>query len=155
MIPLFDILVGAVGGGGALVSGIAMVAKARRMAAWPSAPGVVVRSEVITKRDTGADPGTPSRSYHARVEFSYAVAGRQYRGSRVGVADAGGTLPGVAESVARRYAAGKEVTVYYNPQSPGESLLERTGAAGWGILLVLVGGSILVGTVLWTAFSNQ
>jgi hypothetical protein len=56
------------------------------------------------------------------------VNGHRYRSDRLRASDgfySVGMLPGSAQAVVNRYPAGAPVTVYYNPDNPQESLLER------------------------------
>src|SRR5690606_34367048 len=63
----------------------------------------------------------------AAVVYSYSVNGRRYEGGRVA---AGGwkTSSNLAVLVRRqadKYAEGKPVEVFYNPENPAEAVLER------------------------------
>jgi hypothetical protein len=62
------------------------------------------------------------------VVYEYEVNGIKYLSNRVRVQDASGpTMGGVLYSnpLLNRYPKGAAVTVYYNPQDPKESALER------------------------------
>jgi hypothetical protein len=98
----------------------------RRSGAWPSTLGEVVRSEVV--RTQGGAWDSRQRTYEARVEYRYEVAGREFRGTTI---DLGGTvhtsLPRHAEKRCATYPVGIRTLVYYDPARPERACLERTG----------------------------
>ena len=62
------------------------------------------------------------------VVYEYEVDGTKYISNRVRVQDASGPTMGgslYAKPLLKRYPEGATVTVYYNPQNPRESALER------------------------------
>ena len=62
------------------------------------------------------------------VVYEYEVNGTKYISNRVRVQDASGPTMGgalYANPLLKRYPKGATVTVYYNPQNPRESALER------------------------------
>jgi hypothetical protein len=97
--------------------------RSRAALAWPSTAGRIVESRVEEKRLPGDRPDV---RFAPRIAYEYAVDGRTYRSEQITFAGAFWTLApqGAAAKVAR-YPAGKDVTVYYNPRRPAESVLER------------------------------
>lgn len=90
----------------------------------------------MTPRDAS---WTGRRGFRSRVIYSFGADGQIYGGDRVAFgANAASTLAGLISGAADRYPAGSEVTVYYNPDNPAESVLERR-AAGLVIIWVLAG----------------
>jgi hypothetical protein len=99
---------------------------------WPSVSGRVDRS---WRTDSPTVP---------HVRYSYKVGKKGYQGNRVAFGD----VVGVAEvkRVMRRFPAGKEVPVYYEPDNPANSVLEPGYGKGswvwilapWGMFLVAV-----------------
>jgi hypothetical protein len=87
----------------------------------------------------------------AEVSYSYAVGTNTYRGNRVSPAKS----PDSSEAVAilKRYPPGKVVAVYYNPNNPGECILERDAGdnigKAWRAVAALVAW-ILAGFVVIT-----
>jgi hypothetical protein len=58
----------------------------------------------------------------ARIGYSFTVASTTYRSNRIcPMGEPDGTIP----AILRRYPTGKIVTVFYNPDDPNESILER------------------------------
>lgn len=103
-----------------------------RSRAWSKAPGRVGSSllhESLPHRDMAFDVDSAS------VQYSYEVAGRAYSGSRIrfGLGPFGS---GDADD-ATFYQQFRDVTVYYNPANPDQSVLEPGPAAGQWVLLVL------------------
>jgi hypothetical protein len=115
---------------------------ARASVTWPSAEGVVVRSEVVR---SGGGSSRSSVSYEADVRYRYAVGGRRYESGRfaIGVAHSFAD-PAAARAEVAAYPPGRRVRVYYDPREPAESCLVpgvdgalRTAAAWIWILPAL------------------
>jgi hypothetical protein len=108
--------------------------KVAQAANWPSTLGTVTMSR-IQMRSSG-EGGTTA---YPLVQYAYQVMGQPYQGSKVMPGpDVGGSG---AHKVVARYPAGAQVMVYYNPEKPSETLLER-GMPGflrifWIILIIL------------------
>lgn len=123
------------------------VAKAAR---WPSAKGRIVTSTSMARTvRSGAGADDMQTRTFAKIEYQFSVAGREYRGSRVGIGEDTGNHQ-VAETIAK-YPPGKEVTVYYNPRRPRECVLERNTPPGlwrgFAVILLVLAGIIAVGVV--------
>ena len=123
---------------------------------WPQAIGKVVESRVASRRvGTGSKVGGSRMANFPRVVFEYTVDGRVLRNDQVNV------TPHVAdadvEEVLDRYPLGTEVTVFYNPANPKESVLEREWPRWLGVgVLGLVGAIALVSYgVPWAATNMQ
>lgn len=90
---------------------------------WLTTSGRIVSSKVESRRRTGVGETAGTMGNYPSVTFDYTVRGRHYTGRRIGIgeqmADAG------VEGVLDRYPQGAEVDVYYNPDNPEESVLER------------------------------
>ncbi|HJQ55275.1 MAG TPA: DUF3592 domain-containing protein [Vineibacter sp.] len=129
----------------------------RRTRRWPHTMGRIVESRA-SSRDirskesrlvTHGDPGMATvvtneqldRKNFADIAYEYGVAGRTFRSRQV----APGIDPGNLDVVEmlRRYPKGKVVTVHYDPDSPGDSILQRDDprrlrAAWLGIAILTV-----------------
>ena len=115
----------------ALVLGGFGIAKYRVGAAstsWPTVEGQVTASGLYSHRSDDKTVYRPS------IVYTYTVDGRQYSGQRIS-AVAAYTSRGRAEASRARYEAGTAVLVYYDPESPGSSVLEP--GAGSGVILIL------------------
>jgi hypothetical protein len=88
---------------------------------WPSTRGTVLMSTLQVKR-TGR-----SRSEVPLVLYQYEVNGKEHQGQRIKAGEQFLSIrvAGEARATVARYPVGAKVTVYYNPENPAESALER------------------------------
>lgn len=99
--------------------------KADASLAWPSTMGIIETSTITSNTSTDSD-GISSTTYAPIVVYSYSVMGSDFHSKRVGFGlDMSGSQSGAA-SVMSRFPVGKTVTVFYNPDNPGEAVLEHT-----------------------------
>ena len=124
------------------------VAQASR---WPKAQGrvIVSTSEARAVKSMNSKSDDTEMRTFAKIVYEFTVAGRKYQGDRVSIGEDLGNFQ-VAGTIAK-YPRGKDVTVYYNPVKPTQSVLERDLPAGMLkgiviIILILIG--ILVGAVV-------
>ncbi|MCP3465939.1 DUF3592 domain-containing protein [Bradyrhizobium sp. CCGUVB23] len=108
----------------------------REVARWPKTSGLIVKSgsesrSIVTHIEPGGHSDSSQRRSRATTEvrnfaavaFDYSVGGSHYTGTRISIrADPGNV--GVAETQAR-YPVGKKIDVYYDPENPRRSVLER------------------------------
>ncbi len=86
---------------------------------WPHTPGVILTSNTQLEKD---EEGEARRAF---ILYFYEVQGTSYRSARVFSGDVLGL--GFGRTIRRylaAYPAGKAVTVFYDPESPGTALLE-------------------------------
>ena len=129
------------GGAIAIFIGKPILDNAKASESWPDVPGVVVSSDVVSKR------GKDNTMYSADIVYHYAVNGRDYTCSTVSF---GGNYSSSssqhAHKVTNKYPAGTPVQVYYQPEEPSTAALEPGATAmsyfalGIGCVFVLVGG---------------
>ena len=110
---------------------------AKRAAAWPQVQGKVRTSRVV-ERETRR--GT---SYSAEVKYEYEVDGIQHTSDRIKF-EWQSTGYRSAEATAERYPAGSPMPVYYDPQEPSLSVLEREIEVG-SVIFVILFGLLFVG----------
>ncbi len=141
------------------VVGVALVTAARRTAkrsraslSWPTVPGTVRASDVLT---TFYDH---TRYDQASVLYQYVVGGTTYWSDTMSLAAArvGGNIQQARETVSR-HPVGSPVRVYYDPDNPEAAVLAPGIAAfsgmtlAMGIFLAVTGvGLVLVG-LIWVA----
>ena len=115
-------MLGIFGGIGWFLNKKSKDAKALREVArnWASTIGKIVKSRVEV---TGADRATVS----PHIEFEYEVYGRAYTGSQIKAGDVhwASYTSRAAYDTVDKYPIGAEVTVYYDPENPEQSALER------------------------------
>jgi hypothetical protein len=106
-------------------------AKARN---WSSVTGRVVSSRVEEHSDN--EGGTTS---YPAVVYEYSVGGVTRQNNKIAPGlQWGGTGAG---RVVARYPAGSAVSVFYDPQNPSDSMLERSGKTSiiwYTVILVLI-----------------
>ncbi len=153
----FVVLLGAIGVY-LVVASLRARKKAETSQGWPHTLGQVVNAEVKRTANTD-DDGHITYAYHPEVEYTYEAAGQVYSSRRLmfGAVQAANT-PKKAQQTLARYPLGAQVTVYYDPAKPADSVLERTAGASTsmlviGIVMVLVGLCVIcvLGTSLISA----
>jgi hypothetical protein len=132
----FFILIGL----GIMAAGAATYLKGRKMAEWATTQGRVLVSEIVASRGS-------ERKFSGLVQYEFTVLGQSYRSQTVtpaelmGISDTG---RGEAMQKVAKYPAGAVVTVYYDPQTPQRSVLERGGDS---TTLILGGLFVVFGVV--------
>ncbi|MGZ3351951.1 MAG: DUF3592 domain-containing protein [Xanthobacteraceae bacterium] len=119
---------------------VAGFARTRRLAnasaRWPTVPGIITASDVIEEQieDTSRDDKSIIRMIHryqVDLRYAYQVGKRDF------VSTAGNWgwtgiygLRELAEKAAGQYRQGQPVTVYYDPDQPGNAVLEPDNRQG-------------------------
>jgi hypothetical protein len=121
-------------------------------AAWATIAGVIRSSRVDEQRSTSYDPNLSTENvtstYEPKVEYSYAIGGRDYTGSRISFARLHFASEKKAKAIAEGYAIGSTVTIAYDPADPQNSVLDRaskppkisfwTGFVGVAAVIVVI-----------------
>ncbi|MBA4379859.1 MAG: hypothetical protein C0393_04105 [Anaerolinea sp.] len=110
--------------------------KAEASQGWPATQGQIIEARIAESTSTDSD-GDTSTSYSPAVEYTYSVAGQEYKGNKItfGFTQGYGNYA-KAQAALARYTLGAQVTVYYDPANPADAVLERK-AGGSTISLVL------------------
>lgn len=116
----------------------------RKAENWKTVPGRVISSQAKARkvrtvqsmqRAGGQDQNI--RNF-AEVVYEYVVNGKTYKASRVSIGEDLGDF-GVEETLSR-YPKGAAVRVHYNPDKPGEAVLERNAPEGvWRTMAIFIG----------------
>ena len=87
---------------------------------WSSTAGIIVKSRVEVS-------GGESTSVSPKVVYEYGVGGQTYQNDNIRPGDdfLRVNVRGTAYEIVDKYPVGSAVIVYYNPQNPAESTLER------------------------------
>jgi hypothetical protein len=133
--PIWVSLIFGVIGLGLLVLAIVQMSKAKKASAWPTVPGTVLSSGLEEHRSHDSDGGT-SVNYEPRVQYQYAIMGSPFTGYRLSFGNASYSYNIAARKIAA-YPQGAQVTVYYNPDDPSDSVLEPKAAGG--VVLIVIG----------------
>jgi hypothetical protein len=110
---------------------------------WGTAQGRILSSESEAYRawTSNGESDRKRTFYRASVAYAYQVGGQEYINDRVSL---GGEMswssPGYLRRLLERYPEGSMVTVYYNPDDPGEAALERRASG----LPILIGAAVLL-----------
>lgn len=90
---------------------------------WVETPARIVRADLKVHR------GKKSTSYEVVTEYTYDYAGRQYKGSRVGLAGGADNIGSFQQNAYQELSgyqkSGKPFRCYVNPARPEEALLYR------------------------------
>lgn len=104
--------------------------QAYKSSSWPSVQGQIISSEITRHSSTYTDTATNriknETVYDAQINYSYVVNGITYSNDDVRM---GGTVRTNMKVWTKRlldkYPRGKAVNVYYNPEDPFQSVLEK------------------------------
>jgi hypothetical protein len=119
----------------------------------------IVTAEVISSKiNKYPSPKSHRRYYYEPiVEYRYSVDGKEYVSNRVAVLTRHGH--NWSHTIVERYAKGKEVQAYYDPQNPSEAFLLREYYFGpYGnalIIMPLLVCGICMGIWVWTEWFKR
>jgi len=125
------------------LGGLKLISDARSNVSWPTAEGVITKSEKGSERVS-----IGSSEYHdfPDIKYSFKVQGEEYTGFMISSRDFNEPI----EKTLEKYPVGKKVIVHYNPKDPSVAYLE-TGASfqsyiGFfiGIIFLITGISIAI-----------
>lgn len=104
-------------GFGLLGYGLWSARRSTQAAAWPTVPAKITSLELHENSDSEGS------TYEVRVQYSYAVDGVNYEGSRLAFGYAGSSGREAHEEIHRRLKEAKMVAVRYDPSEPSVSCL--------------------------------
>ena len=88
-------------------------------------------------------------SYFPQITYQYSVNGSQYTNNRFSHRNFLINRKGMINGILAKYPIGSNVTVYFDPQNPSESFLQKGyGSLANKIVLLVVGAVILIAVVL-------
>ncbi len=129
---------------GVLIFGVLNYIKAKDSETWEKVKGVVISSEISK---SSSDGGT---TYGADVIYRYRVNKKKYKGDDVTVSEVSTSSYSRAQQIVARYPKRKKVAVYYDPDDPSDSVLERgVSGANWFLPLFGLGFIIIPGGMLF------
>ena len=137
--------------GAILLTAIVKWRKVDAARSWRAVTGRIVKSAAEARRvsKTRLDSMVENSEVRnfAAVSYAFNVGDARYHGSRVSFAADRGN-GGIAEML-KRYPAGMEVTVYYDPSNPADCVLDRDPPGG-RFFAKMIGGSLAAGAILVT-----
>ena len=105
---------------------------------WPTVEGAIEETGVLT------DPGGRYTTYYPTVRYHYEVKGHRYVSDRLWFGGTGSlSIRGWATTIADKYDAQREVTVYVSPTDPRVAVLEP--GTHWGGWMILCMGILFLG----------
>jgi len=135
-------------GVGTCIYGLVMMLDAWASRDWPSAAGTVESAEVDAwHQSTRAARGD---RFQPIIRYAYEVEGTRYTGDRRRFGEKPMHERAKARAVTRRYPAGSEIQVYYEPSDPANAVPEpglhphARLIPGFGVSLVIAGGIMIV-----------
>ncbi len=110
--------------------------------AWGTATGTVISSTV------GVSRSSKSTTYYPYVVYRYTVDGHEYENDVLSKPRTSIDNHAAVERHAARYCPDAEIQVFYNPDNPSESFLERAGMSDYAFLifplLFAVAGAVML-----------
>jgi hypothetical protein len=92
---------------------------------WAQVEGKVVKSSVREEVSRDSD-GDMQTTYYPEVEYVYSLLGQEFRGDAIVFGPKQGGGRSNAQKTVGKYPLDAKVTVYYDPDKPEESVLERS-----------------------------
>jgi hypothetical protein len=123
----------------------------RAMRGWPTARGVIVRSELEASTQRYRDKEGWDHEYvkyTPRVLYAYTVGGRTFESEAISREGYGSNVRERMEAVVARYPPQREVTVLHHPADPATAYLEVSRSTGATILVWWGGVNMLIGLFL-------
>lgn len=109
---------------------------------WPKAEGVIKESEIQIVEKAG------STQFKAHVLYEFTVDGKKYTSTKINYDLMSSSERPAVEELVNRYPKGQQVSVYYQPDAPSESVLEP-GLVQWLIPVSIVLCLISLGVPLF------
>lgn len=123
------------------------VNQCRRVQTWIGVPAKIVSCRL--KSHTSHGKHGSHTTWSPDVRFTYSVGGVDYTGDKLSNISVSSSDRRAQQAKADRYRPGTKVTVYYNPENPSESVIERITEVplfmiGFFSLFAIIGASMLI-----------
>jgi Protein of unknown function (DUF3592) len=116
--------------------GIYLIYRADASTSWPTAPGLITRSEVIPTE-------TDRKRSEVHIEFKYVVEDREHRSNQYRFGADRTASHAHANRIIAKYPLGSPVIVAYNPADPDDAVIEA-GDALFGYLFCALGVTLFL-----------
>ena len=120
--------------------------KSNASMSWPSTTGQI-SAATVRKNSSVDENGQVNISYSPIVEYDYWVNGQAYKGRRINFGTTASPKKEAAQKEVDRFPFGRQVAVFYNPEKPGEAVLEKKVVTSKVGLIV---GSVFLALTLCT-----
>ncbi len=116
---------------------------------WLTVEGTITSSAIDSykERDTGTgddSPTTYTTYYEPEITYSYLVNGADYSSDKISFSRTRFVIQSEAQEIIDKYSTGTNVTVYYNPNNPSESVLKPGIQDSGGMICGTIGSLIFV-----------
>lgn len=131
--------------------------KASISRSWPATTGKILAAGIEPRTGRSGSSGY-STSYYPVVQYEYTVNGQRFLGNRITFGgDVGYGWTGMAQRQIASYVPDSSVAVFYDPNEPGNAVLERTaGTSGKIYWLVAILIFVILGvTMVFTSGINN
>ena len=91
--------------------------KGMRAASWPNTNGKILNSNLLERW------GSEDMEYEARITYSYSALGKNYESNNLYFGLLSPTSKWPSKYLVQKYKKPENVKIYYNPNSPSESVL--------------------------------
>ena len=115
--------------------------RVRASESWPASQGTIVASWVRESHSRD-DDGSTSTSYYPEVAYTYSVMGTEYQNDKISFGLKTGGSHRKAFKIVSKYMNSSPVIVYYDPNNPQMSVLERSISKlllVYGVIMAAIG----------------
>ena len=134
--------------------GLWMINKGMQSENWDKGTATITSSEIEKTESKSKDAQgftQTSISYSVRVKYSYIVEGSNYDGNTVGFGTMSHNERSDAQEELKSYPKGKTIDVYYDPEKPSDSVLNK--GVFWPMYIVIVVMVIILIGSIWASFA--
>ena len=134
--------------------GLWMINKGMQSENWEKGTAAITSSEIEKTESKSKDAQgftQTSTSYGVSVEYSYTVEGSNYVGNTVGFGTMSHNERSDALEELKSYPKGKTIDVYYDPENPSDSVLNK--GVFWPMYIVIVVMVIILIGSIWASFA--
>lgn len=110
---------------------------------WPTTRGRIISSKIRIEERSHRD----TTYYHPEVTYTYSVDGQDYKSQQLSVGDFDSDSVKRAQKVVDKYPRNLEVKVFYDPDNPGNALIE-TGFRFSSVLVFMLGAVFFIAAIL-------
>ena len=131
-----------------------MINKGMQSENWDKGTATINSSEIEkTERKSKDAQGftQTSTSYSLRVKYSYTVEGTTYDGNTIGFGRMSHNERSDAQEELKSYPKGKTIDVYYDPENPSDSVLNK--GVFWPMYIVIAVMVIMLIGSIWASFA--